>query len=71
MSDPEAGARLLQALELHDLGVLMQRTRLQREHPDWSQDEVEDAVRRWLRERPGAEFGDYPGPPSSRRFDGG
>jgi hypothetical protein len=52
---------------MHDMGVRMQRTRLRRTHPDASEDEIEAEVRAWLRRRPGAEHGDFPGPPS-RRF---
>ena len=66
MSAEEAAARLLQACELHDLGVQLQWTRLRREHPGWSGDQIESAVLTWLRDRPGAEFGDFPGPRSLR-----
>ncbi len=51
------------ALELSDLGEQMTRARLRREHPDLEAHEVEALVVRWRQDRPGAPFGDYPGPP--------
>jgi len=53
-------------LELHDLGERMLRQRLRREHPQITDPDLDDAVRTWLRERPGAEYGDAAGPPSTR-----
>ena len=50
--DGDPAARLRIALELHDLGVKMQRQRLRREHPKWSDAELGDAMRAWMRERP-------------------
>ncbi len=54
------------ALELSDLGEQMTRARLRRERPDLEPDEVEALVVRWRQDRPGAPFGDFPGPPSTR-----
>lgn len=51
------------ALELHALGEQMMRARLCREHPEWTPAQGQEAIDRWLRERPGAEFGDCPGRP--------
>ena len=62
----DPAARLRIALELHDLGERMQRERLRRERPQITPDELDDAIRSWLRERPGAEHGDAVGPRSSR-----
>jgi hypothetical protein len=62
----DAAARLRAALELHDLGERMLRQRLRREQPQITDRELDDAVRTWLRERPGAEHGDALGPPSTR-----
>ncbi len=64
--DGDPATRLRIALELHDLGVRMQRQRLRREHPEWSDAELADAMRAWMRDRPGAEHGDATGTPSHR-----
>jgi hypothetical protein len=57
----EAAARLRVALELFETGVEMMRQKLRREHPDAVDHEIEARVAAWLRERPGAEFGDAVG----------
>lgn len=62
--DPATRFRI--ALELHDLGVRMQRQRLRREHPDWTDAQLREAMRAWMLERPGAEHGDAVGTPSTR-----
>ena len=59
--------RLRIAFDLFDLGEQMMRARMAREHPEWTQTQVEVAVQQWLRERPGAEFGDCPGRPVAIR----
>jgi hypothetical protein len=64
--DGDPATRLRIALELHDLGVRMQRQRLRREHPQWSDAELAAAMRAWMRDRPGAEHGDAVGTPSRR-----
>jgi hypothetical protein len=56
-----AAARLRVALELFETGVEMKRQKLRRDHPDLLEDEIEARVAAWLRERPGAEFGDAAG----------
>lgn len=61
MSTPSARLRI--ALDLFDLGEQMMRARLGREHPKWAEAQVQAAIEEWLRERPGAEFGDCPGRP--------
>jgi Rv0078B-related antitoxin len=57
-SNEAAAARLRVALELFETGVEMKRQQLRRDHPDLTGDEIEARVAAWLRERPGAEFGD-------------
>jgi Rv0078B-related antitoxin len=57
----KAAARLRMALELFEPGVEMMRQKLRRNHPGLADHEIEARVRAWLRERPGAEFGDAVG----------
>ncbi|MGH8938523.1 MAG: hypothetical protein ACRDV2_04155 [Actinomycetes bacterium] len=67
MSSSNAAAeRLRVALELYEVGERMLRQRLRREQPHATPDEIDAEVGRWLRRRPGAEHGDYPGPRSAR-----
>jgi hypothetical protein len=56
-----AAEHLEDALELADLAERMVHARLRREHPEWSNDELEEQVLVWLHERPGAEHGDAEG----------
>ncbi|MEZ4447318.1 MAG: hypothetical protein R3B72_50030 [Polyangiaceae bacterium] len=58
-----AAENLEDALELADLAERMVRARLRREHPEWSERELEAKVIAWLHERPGAEHGDAEGIP--------
>ncbi len=58
--------RLRVALELYEVGERILRQRLRRERPHATPDEIDAEVGRWLRRRPGAEHGDYPGPRSAR-----
>ena len=60
-SNESAAARLRVALELFEAGLEMKRQKLRRDHPDLTGDEIEARVAAWLRERPGAEFGDAEG----------
>lgn len=46
--DPRA-VRLRLAFELFEAGVLMERLRLRRNHPELSDAEIEELLRRWLR----------------------
>jgi hypothetical protein len=39
----------------------MVRARLRREHPEWTDQELDERVLAWLHERPGAEHGDAEG----------
>ena len=57
----EAAARLRTALDLFEAGVEMMRQRLRRDHPDLAEREIAARLTAWLRERPGAEFGDAVG----------
>lgn len=61
---PEARLRL--ALEMSEVGMQMMRTRLRRENPQRGDDEIQSAMESWLRNRPDAPFGDFPGGPSGR-----
>lgn len=71
MSDSTPQQRLRVAFDLFEVGVQMTRARLRREHPDFTDGQIEAAVIAWLRDRPGAPFGDYPGPASTRVLGGG
>lgn len=64
--DDVAAARVRVALELHALGEQMLRSRLRRERPDITDAALDEAIRAWLRDRPGARHGDAVGPPSDR-----
>lgn len=68
MSD--AAARLRTALDLYEIGEAMLRQRLRRERPTAPGSEIDAEITVWLQRRPGAEFGDYPGPASGRRLAG-
>ncbi len=60
----EAAARRLRlALDLFSTGERLMRQRLRRVHPELSTREIEAHLMKWLRTRPGAEFGDSPGQP--------
>jgi len=48
-------------LDLFDAGVNLMRQNLRRRHPDASDDQIEMLLEQWLKERPGAEFGDCSG----------
>jgi signal transduction histidine kinase len=57
----QAAARLRAALEMFETGLQMMRQNLRRNHPTLGDAEIEERVTAWLRERPGAEFGDAVG----------
>jgi hypothetical protein len=48
-------------LDLFQTGVDLMRQNLRRRHPDATPQEIEQLLRLWLHERPGAEAGDCPG----------
>jgi hypothetical protein len=58
-----AAERVRTALDLFAMGMEMLRTRLKREEPGLSDEEVEQRVDRWLLTRRGAEAGDGQGRP--------
>ncbi len=61
--------RIRVALDLYEVGENMLRQRLLlRGRPEASAQDVDAAIAAWLQRRPGAEHGDYPGPPSSRQL---
>jgi hypothetical protein len=59
---PSAAERLALACELFDDALEMLRLRLERQHPDWTDDAIERELERWVVARPGAEDGDVAGP---------
>jgi hypothetical protein len=61
----KAAARLRMALDLFETGVEMMRQNLRRDHPGLADHEIEARLGSWLRERPGAEFGDAVGRPAT------
>lgn len=63
MSGQTAAMRFRLALDMFSTGEALMRQRLRRLHPRWSEDRIEDGIRDWLRERPGAEAGDATGRP--------
>jgi hypothetical protein len=48
-------------LDLFQTGVDLMRQNLRRRHPDATEHDVEQLLRQWMLERPGAEAGDCPG----------
>lgn len=60
-----AAERFQMALSLYELAEEMVRQNFRRKHPEASSEEVEEAVYSWQLRRPGAEFGDADGQPSS------
>ena len=60
-SDEARARRLRTALDLADVGIEMRRMQLRRQYPQASEAEISKLLGAWLRERPGAEFGDSPG----------
>jgi hypothetical protein len=57
----EIAARLRTAFELFETGLEMRRQQLRRAHPELAEPEIEALLAAWLKERPGAEFGDAVG----------
>jgi len=64
----DAAERLRLVLDLYEFGERMQRSRLRRERPQASDDEIEDAIRSWRLSRPGAPHGDAAAGRPSQRF---
>lgn len=55
-------SRFRTAMDLFAAGEAMMRLKLARDNPTLAADEIEELLTRWLRQRPGAERGDCPGP---------
>ena len=67
MNELTPAERLRLALDMYEVGEQMQRARLRRQSPDATDEQIQALVEAWLRDRPGARFGDAVGRPS-RRF---
>ena len=67
LSDEACARRLRTALDLADSGIEMRRAQLRRNHPGATEVEIDRRLNRWLRHRPGAEYGDAEGSPVSPR----
>ena len=57
--DPAEGLRA--ALDLFDDAIEMLGTKLRRQQPPLTDDQIEDRINEWLHRRPGAELGDAEG----------
>jgi Rv0078B-related antitoxin len=62
-NDRQAARRLRLALDLFAAGEDLMRQRLRRQYPALAPPQLEARLVQWLRQRPGAEFGDSPGKP--------
>jgi hypothetical protein len=62
-SDQSVADAFRLTIELFDTGVRIMRENLRRRDPDASDDTIERRLQEWLRDRPGAEFGDCTGRP--------
>jgi hypothetical protein len=62
----DPGRRLRLALEMFEFGVRMQRTNLRRRYPDLDDARIDDLMREWMLDRPGAADVDCAGPVSRR-----
>jgi hypothetical protein len=58
-----AGGAFRTTLDLFETGVELMRQNLRRSHPNATQQEIERRLDNWLRDRPGAKFGDCSGEP--------
>jgi hypothetical protein len=67
--DPEIMERMRICFELSEQAIVMKRQSLRRENPDWSDEQVEQALTEWHMHRPGAEHGDGPGRPAPWRIE--
>jgi hypothetical protein len=65
MCPDDAAERLRLALDLFAAGEALMRQNLRRRFPEASAAEIEERLAAWLSERPGAEFGDAEGRPTS------
>ncbi|WP_438009479.1 hypothetical protein [Sorangium sp. So ce321] len=51
------------AFDLHEAGLALMRQNLRRRLPEATETEIDEHLAAWLRQRPGAEFGDAEGQP--------
>jgi len=63
MSSASAARAFRLTLDLFDTGLQLMRQNLCRIDPHADQEEIDRRLRAWIRERPGAEYGDCPGRP--------
>lgn len=63
MESSLASRRFRTALDLFEAGVEMMRQNLRRRFPEADEKEISARLAQWLRERPGAEYGDCVGRP--------
>lgn len=66
--DPEMMERMQTTFELFEAAVEIMRQNLRRRNPDAAEEEIDQGIREWLADRPGAEHGDGVGRPG-RRFE--
>lgn len=57
-SDPDVLERMEIAFDLYDVAERMKRQNIRRSDPSATEREVEERIREWLRDRPGARDGD-------------
>lgn len=62
-----ASSRFRTAMDLFAAGEAMMRLKLARDNPALGVGDVEQLLVEWLRQRPGAERGDCPGPSRAAR----
>ncbi len=65
--DPEVLERMRIAFDLYQTAEEMKRQRLRRRNPAATEQEIEEGIRAWLAERPGAEHGDGFGVPRATK----
>lgn len=56
------------AFELAEAAEQMKRLSLKRRDPEATEEEIDQAIREWYADRPGAEHGDGEGVPAPHRF---
>ena len=59
--DVPTAQKLLTALDLFEAGVTIMRESLRRRHHDADEDQIDELLGEWLRQRPGAQHGDARG----------
>jgi hypothetical protein len=61
MRNPRTTDLLRDAMDLYEVAEVLTRQRLQREHPQWNSEQLDDAVTQWFLHRHGAPDGDFSG----------